>query len=29
MSLEQPLMEMIDNLSNSVPIPQDEYLGKD
>lgn len=29
MSLEQPLMEMIDNLSNSVPIPQSEYLGED
>lgn len=29
MSLEKPLMEMIDNLSNSVPIPNDEYLGED
>lgn len=29
MSLEEPLMKMIDNLSNSVPIPDNEYLGED
>lgn len=29
MSLEEPLMKMIDNLSNSVPTPESEYLGED